>query len=191
MPWRAGRHEDNGGEFAASEVVDWLEETGTDTFHIAPGKPWKNGFGESFNGRLREECLNEHEFWSLKHARVLLERFRNEYNTEHLHIPQGHRRLGCTDGTHRRSRAAGLRARLTPRLHPVAGARIGRGSRLDTLLLRVAVDCLPLTVFLWPERRVVRGRGRGSAPPHGATAESRVPRKQAKSHQGQRQRRNP
>ena len=56
---------DNGGEFVASEVVDWLEETGTDTFHIAPGKPWQNGFGESFNGRLRDECLNEHEFWSL------------------------------------------------------------------------------------------------------------------------------
>jgi putative transposase len=76
---------DNGGEFVASEVVDWLEETGTETFHIAPGKPWQNGFGESFNGRLRDECLNEHEFWSLRHARVLLERFRNEYNTEHLH----------------------------------------------------------------------------------------------------------
>jgi len=76
---------DNGGEFVALEVVDWLEEGGTGTFHIAPGKPWQNGFGESFNGRLRDECLNEHEFWSLEHARVLLERFRVEYNTEHLH----------------------------------------------------------------------------------------------------------
>jgi transposase InsO family protein len=76
---------DNGGEFIASEVVDWLADTGTDTFHIAPGKPWQNGFGESFNARLRDECLNEHEFWSLAHARVLLERFRVEYNTEHLH----------------------------------------------------------------------------------------------------------
>jgi len=76
---------DNGGEFIAAEVVDWLEESGTDTFHIAPGKPWQNGFGESFNARLRDECLNEHEFWSLAHARVLLERFRVEYNTEHLH----------------------------------------------------------------------------------------------------------
>ena len=40
---------DNGGEFIAAEVVDWLEEKGTGTFHIAPGKPWQNGFGESFN----------------------------------------------------------------------------------------------------------------------------------------------
>ncbi|NLG64595.1 MAG: IS3 family transposase [Actinobacteria bacterium] len=81
---------DNGGEFVASEVVDWLEETGTDTFHIAPGKPWQNGFGESFNGRLRDECLNEHEFWNLAHARVLLERFRVEYNAEHLHSSLGY-----------------------------------------------------------------------------------------------------
>ena len=81
---------DNGGEFIASEVVDWLAETGTETFHIAPGKPWQNGFGESFNSRLRDECLNEHEFWNLKHARVLLERFRGEYNTEHLHSSLGY-----------------------------------------------------------------------------------------------------
>jgi len=81
---------DNGGEFIASSLVDWLEEAGTGTFHIAPGKPWQNGFGESFNSRLRDECLNEHEFWNLAHARVLLERFRNEYNTEHLHSSLGY-----------------------------------------------------------------------------------------------------
>lgn len=81
---------DNGGEFVASEVVDWLEEVGTNTFHIAPGKPWQNGFCESFNARLRDECLNEHEFWSVEHARVLLDRFRHEYNTEHLHSSLGY-----------------------------------------------------------------------------------------------------
>jgi len=81
---------DNGGEFIAAELVDWLEEKGTGTFHIAPGKPWQNGFGESFNSRLRDECLNEHEFWSLAHARVLLERFRTEYNAEHLHSSLGY-----------------------------------------------------------------------------------------------------
>jgi transposase InsO family protein len=81
---------DNGGEFIASEVVDWLEESGTGTFHIAPGKPWQNAFGESFNAGLRDECLNEHEFWSTEHARVLLERFRVEYNTEHPHSSLGY-----------------------------------------------------------------------------------------------------
>ena len=82
---------DNGGEFVASEIVDWLKETGTGTFHIDPGKPWQNGYGESFNSRLRDECLNEHEFWSLAHARVLLERFRVEYNSEHLHSSLGYK----------------------------------------------------------------------------------------------------
>lgn len=81
---------DNGSEFVASEVVDWLEEVGTATFHIEPGKPWQNGFCESFNGRLRDECLNEEDFWSIAHARVLLERFRIEYNTEHLHSSLGY-----------------------------------------------------------------------------------------------------
>lgn len=81
---------DNGGEFIASEVVDWLSEIGCETFHIAPGKPWQNGFCESFNARLRDECLNEHEFWSIDHARVMLERFRVEYNTEHLHSSLGY-----------------------------------------------------------------------------------------------------
>jgi len=76
---------DNGGEFIASELVTWIKETGADTYHIEPGKPWQNGYCESFNGRLRDECLNEEEFWSIAHARVLLERFRIEYNTEHLH----------------------------------------------------------------------------------------------------------
>ncbi len=81
---------DNGGEFVASEVVDRLEEVGTNTFHIQPGKPWQKGFGESFNGRLRDECLNEDEFWSIKHARVRLDRFRHEYSTEHLHSSLGY-----------------------------------------------------------------------------------------------------
>ena len=81
---------DNSSEFVASEVVDWLEEIGTATFHIQPGKPWQNGFCESFNGRLRDERLNEEDFWSIAHARVLLERFRVEYNTEHLHSSLGY-----------------------------------------------------------------------------------------------------
>lgn len=74
---------DNGGEVGASEVVDCTKEGGTGTFHIAPGKPWRNSLGERFNSRRRDDCLNEHEFWSLKHARVLLERFRIEYKTGH------------------------------------------------------------------------------------------------------------
>jgi putative transposase len=50
------------------------------------GSPaWQNGYGESFNARLRDECLNLEEFWSLPHARALIEAWRIEYNSEHLH----------------------------------------------------------------------------------------------------------
>lgn len=75
----------NGGAFGASGVVDRLEEGGTGTFRIAPDKPWQHRLGESFNSRLRGKCLNEHEFWSLKHARVQLELLRIGCNTGHLH----------------------------------------------------------------------------------------------------------
>ena len=70
---------DNGPEFVACELTEWLEELGAATFHIEPGKPWQNGYGESFNARLRDECLNMEEFWSLPHARALIEAWRIEY----------------------------------------------------------------------------------------------------------------
>lgn len=76
---------DNGPEFIAFELVEWLEGLGAETFHIEPGKPWQNSYGESFHARLRDECLNCEEFWSVEHARVVLENWRCEYNTEHLH----------------------------------------------------------------------------------------------------------
>ena len=119
---------DNGGEIIASGVVDWLAESGTDTFHIAPGKPWQNGFGESFNARLRDECLNEHEFWSLAHARVLLERFRVEYNTEQLHSSLDYMtpdRVRRGAPRRRRPRMSLLRCQTTGDTHPSAGTRDG------------------------------------------------------------------
>jgi transposase InsO family protein len=74
----------------ASGVVDWPWGDRHGHLHIASGKPWQNGFGESFNSRLPDECLSEHEFWNLAHARVLLKRFRIECNTENLHSSLGH-----------------------------------------------------------------------------------------------------
>jgi putative transposase len=81
---------DNGPEFVAFELVEWLSDLGASTYHIEPGKPWQNSFGESFHARLRDECLNCEEFWNLDHARVLLESWRCEYNTEHLHSSLGY-----------------------------------------------------------------------------------------------------
>ena len=81
---------DNGPEFIAFELTEWLEAQGAETHHIAPGKPWQNAFAESFHNRLRDECLNCEEFWSVEHARVVLESWRHEYNTEHLHSSLGY-----------------------------------------------------------------------------------------------------
>ena len=81
---------DNGTEFIAFELTEWLETQGASTYHIEPGKPWQNSYGESFNNRLRDECLNTTEFWSIDHARVVLEAWRIEYNTEHLHSSLGY-----------------------------------------------------------------------------------------------------
>jgi putative transposase len=81
---------DNGPEFIAFELTEWLEAQGAATYHIEPGKPWQNSYAESFNNRLRDECLNTTEFWSIDHARVVLESWRIEFNTEHLHSSLGY-----------------------------------------------------------------------------------------------------
>ena len=81
---------DNGPEFIAFELTDWLESQGASTHHIEPGKPWQNSFAESFNARVRDECLNMNEFWSIEHARVVLESWRIEFNTEHPHSSLGY-----------------------------------------------------------------------------------------------------
>ncbi len=81
---------DNGPEFIAFELTEWLEVQGAVTHHIEPGKPWQNSFAESFNNRVRDECLNMTEFWSIEHARVVLEAWRIEFNTEHPHSSLGY-----------------------------------------------------------------------------------------------------
>ena len=76
---------DNGTEFTSNAMLIWQEETGIDWHYIAPGKPMQNGFVESFNGRLRDELLNETLFRSLTHARAHIEAWRIDYNEERPH----------------------------------------------------------------------------------------------------------
>lgn len=64
---------DNGKEFCGKDMLTWAHETGVRLFLIQPGKPNQNAYVESFNGRLRDECLNEHWFTSLAHAQVIVE----------------------------------------------------------------------------------------------------------------------
>jgi putative transposase len=70
---------DNGPELACSAMVDWAE--GNVGLHfIPPGEPWRNGYIESFNSRLRDECLNINSFWSLAHARAVISDWKHDYN---------------------------------------------------------------------------------------------------------------
>ena len=73
---------DNGKEFCGKAMVEWAHARGVDLRLIEPGKPNQNAYVESFNGRLRDECLNEHWFPNLLHARTEIERWRREYNQE-------------------------------------------------------------------------------------------------------------
>lgn len=82
---------DNGGEFIAAHLAVWLARQGSACVHIAPGHPWENGFVESFNGKLRDECLNEEVFWHERHAQVVIERWRQQYNQARPHSALGYR----------------------------------------------------------------------------------------------------
>jgi len=82
---------DNGPEFVAKELRKWLASVGTGMLYIEPGSPWENGYCESFNGKLRDECLNGEIFYSLKEAQIVIEKWRVEYNTRRPHSALGYR----------------------------------------------------------------------------------------------------
>lgn len=82
---------DNGPEFVATRVKAWLKEQGIQTLYIKPGSPWENARGESFNGRLRAECLNVEWFRNLREAGVLVASGRQHYNEERPHSSLGYR----------------------------------------------------------------------------------------------------
>jgi transposase InsO family protein len=82
---------DNGPEFTAKAVRKWLSDLGIATLFIEPGSPWENGYVESFNGKLRDELLNREIFDTLLEIRVLLERWRWEYNCCRPHSSLGYR----------------------------------------------------------------------------------------------------
>ena len=82
---------DNGAEFTAKAVRDWLAKVGTKTLFIEPGSPWENGYCESFNGKLRYELLDTEIFYTLNEAKVLIDNWRQEYNTIRPHSSLGMR----------------------------------------------------------------------------------------------------
>jgi putative transposase len=82
---------DNGPEFTAKAVREWLGRVGVKTLYIEPGSPWENGYIESFNGKLSDELLDGEIFDTLLEAKVLIERYRVLYNTVRPHSSLGYR----------------------------------------------------------------------------------------------------
>jgi putative transposase len=80
----------HGSEFTSKALAAWAYEHGVKLDVIRPGKPVENAFIESFNGRLRDECLNVHQFASLAEAQVIIETWRVDYNTRRPHSSLGH-----------------------------------------------------------------------------------------------------
>lgn len=80
---------DNGTELTSHAILKWSKDSRVEWHYIAPGKPTQNAFVESFNGRLRDECLNEHLFDRLSEARNIIETWRIDYNTVRPHTSLG------------------------------------------------------------------------------------------------------
>ena len=82
---------DNGPEFIAQSVQDWITAVGAKTTYIEPGSPWENGYIESFNARFRDELLNGEIFYSIKEAQTIIEQWRQHFNTVRPHSALGYR----------------------------------------------------------------------------------------------------
>jgi len=112
---------DNGTELTSMAILAWAQKHGVAWHYIAPGKPQQNAYVESFNGKLRDECLNETLFTSLWHARVVLAAWRRDYNEVRPHSSLGGRAPGsireppCSPASRplRAGCAGGLRPALT------------------------------------------------------------------------------
>ena len=97
---------DNGPEFIAHAIQDWLKEQEIKTIYIRPGSPWENGHIESFHDKLRDECLNRELFGSLLEAQIILEQWRTEYNDQRPHSALGYQ----TPTEYARRSATGLQS---------------------------------------------------------------------------------
>ena len=82
---------DNDPEYIAEAVKGWVKAVGAKTAYIEPGSPWENEYCESFNGRMWDELLNGEIFYSLHESQIIIERWRNYYNTKQPHSALGYR----------------------------------------------------------------------------------------------------
>jgi len=123
---------DNGPELRGHELGRWAHDHGVELYFIDPGKPVQNAYIESFNGRFRDECLNQHLFSSLDEARAIIEDWRIEYNDERPHSSIGYRTPTEFAATRpRRSTRSSLQTHQQdgpPSLVPVSARRVGQAS---------------------------------------------------------------
>jgi transposase InsO family protein len=82
---------DNGPEFTSRAIRQWLSNLGDVPVFIEPGSPWENGYNESFKGKLRDELLNGEMFYTLKEAKIMIERWRVDCKTKRSHTSLGYR----------------------------------------------------------------------------------------------------
>ena len=114
---------DNGTELTSHAILAWCAEHRIEWHYIAPGKPMQNGYIESFNGRMRDELLNESLFFGLDHARQLIAAWVADYNTARPHSSLGYQTPTAYAGGLRTARAITLRNGQAPRAGPLLLSR--------------------------------------------------------------------
>lgn len=120
---------DNGSEFTSTAVLGFAQAAKIDWRHIAPGKPTQNAFAESFQGRMRDECFNEHLFFSMNHARAVIAGWVEDYNTARPHSSIGYRTPAAYAALLDPQRAPTLRHLESSAPMPVATVPTTRNSR--------------------------------------------------------------
>ncbi len=120
---------DNGTEFTSSAVLKFTQDHKVDWRYIAPGKPTQNPFAESFQGRMRDECLNEHLFFSMNHARAVIGGWVHDYNTARPHSSLGYLTPAAFAATLHPQRASTLRHLKSSAPMPVAHGHGARNSQ--------------------------------------------------------------
>ena len=122
---------DNGPEFTGKALDRWAYENGVRLEPIRPGRPMENGYIESFNGKMREECLNEHWFVDLSDARERIEAWRVDYNTRRPHSALGY--LTPVEFAHRAAALRSPTAPCAPLLGPVPAFKVPENPQGVTL----------------------------------------------------------
>ena len=126
---------DNGPEFIARALKIWLLANRSDTATIEPGKPWQNGSVESFNGTFRAECLNREWFANLREAKIVIEQWRWEYNTQRPHSSLGYKTPA----------EVGLEARATLTTESKSIEIVAQRASCEAALDRTGAEVHPIT----------------------------------------------